>query len=113
MSESDHELMHRIGRGDASAFEKLVCRWEHPVYRVFYPLAGVRCYTGADESNVSTEHTPLRGIAIDGRTAVILSPRALTCGWTRRSSCIRSCRRIATEDAFKLAVNIILYALTH
>lgn len=34
MSESDHELMRRIRRGDAAAFETLVCRWQRPVCRV-------------------------------------------------------------------------------
>jgi RNA polymerase sigma-70 factor (ECF subfamily) len=34
MLESDHELMHRSGRGDAAAFEVLVRRWERPVCRV-------------------------------------------------------------------------------
>jgi len=55
----------------------------------------------------------IRGIDIDGRTVVIFSPYALTCGWTRRATCISSCKRFATEDAFKIGINIIIYALTH
>jgi RNA polymerase sigma-70 factor (ECF subfamily) len=34
MSSSDHELMQRVRRGDAGAFEALVCRWQQPVCRV-------------------------------------------------------------------------------
>lgn len=40
MCESDHQLMHRTQRGDASAFEQLVCRWERPVCRVLARYAG-------------------------------------------------------------------------
>ena len=40
MSESDHELMRRIRRGDAAAFETLVCRWQRPVCRVLARYAG-------------------------------------------------------------------------
>lgn len=40
MSESDHELMRRVRRGDAPAFEQLVRRWERPVYRVLARYAG-------------------------------------------------------------------------
>jgi RNA polymerase sigma-70 factor (ECF subfamily) len=40
MSESDHQLMRGIRRGDASAFEQLVCRWEGPVGRVLARYAG-------------------------------------------------------------------------
>lgn len=40
MPESDHELMRRIQRGDAAAFETLVCRWQRPVCRVLARYAG-------------------------------------------------------------------------
>jgi RNA polymerase sigma-70 factor (ECF subfamily) len=40
MSESEHELMHRIRGGDASSFERLVRRWERPVGRVLARYVG-------------------------------------------------------------------------
>ncbi len=40
MCESDHQLMHRTGRGDTSAFEEIVRRWERPVCRVLARYAG-------------------------------------------------------------------------
>ena len=40
MSESDHELMRRVRRGDTSAFEELVRRWQRPVCRVLARYAG-------------------------------------------------------------------------
>ena len=39
MSDSDHELMHRCGQGDAAAFEALVRRWEGRVEKVLRRLA--------------------------------------------------------------------------
>ena len=55
----------------------------------------------------------LRGIEVDGRTVVVFSPLALTCGWTRRATCTAACKRYATEDAFKIGINVIIYAMTH
>ena len=86
---------------------------EHPAYHVFYRIEKVTRYTGSDRSNRTSEKFPFKGITVDGRTVVILSPYALTCGWTRRSNCISSCKRIATDDAFKLGVNAVMYGLTH
>ncbi len=86
---------------------------EHPVFHTFYTIEKVRCLFGAGEENEKIKPPPLRGIDIEGRTVVIFSPYALTCGWTRRSNCIASCIRFATEDAFKIGINAIIYALTH
>ena len=66
-----------------------------------------------DLSNPHQERAPLQGIEINGRVAVIFSPKALTCGWTQSGTCIPSCERIAPEDARKLAANIVVFALTH
>jgi len=86
---------------------------EHPVFHTFYTIEKAKCLFGASETNERIERPLLRGIDIEGRTVVILSPYALTCGWTRRATCISSCKRFATEDAFKIGLNIIIYALTH
>jgi len=86
---------------------------EHPVFHTFYTIEKAKCLFGASETNERIERPLLRGIDIEGRTVVILSPYALTCGWTRRATCISSCKRFATEDAFKIGINVIIYALTH
>lgn len=86
---------------------------EHPVFHTFYTIEKVRCLFGAGEENVKIKAPPLRGIDIEGRTVVIFSPYALTCGWTRRPRCIGSCVRFGIEDAFKIGINAIIYALTH
>lgn len=98
---------------------------DHPVFEVPYRVDRVthvytyRANRGAHHPRV--ERPILKGIDLDGRTAVILSPYALTCGWTRRGVCGGhnfgesqfACRRVGEEDSFKLGVNIVVYALTH
>ncbi|UCF15386.1 MAG: DUF4159 domain-containing protein [Phycisphaerales bacterium] len=86
---------------------------EHPVFRTFYTIEEATRLVGANETNARKERPLLRGIDVDGRTVVILSPVALTCGWTRRATCTATCKRYATEDAFKIGVNVIIYAMTH
>lgn len=83
---------------------------DHPVYHSFYTIQEVKLFFGASQR---AEGPSLKGIDIDGRTAVILSPYALTCGWTKQGTCGASCRRIAAVDAFKMGVNIVIYALTY
>jgi len=85
----------------------------HPIYHMLYDQSTVTCYDGQDQSHRRTEPEPLKAIQINGRAVVILSPNALTCGWANSPTCIASCRRIASEDAYKTAANVLLYALTH
>ena len=75
-----------------------------------YEIEEVECFTGSKETR---EPPTLRGIEIEGRIVMILSPRALTCGWTRRATCGSNCKRLAADDAFKTGINVIIYALTH
>jgi RNA polymerase sigma-70 factor (ECF subfamily) len=43
MNTSDHELLRKVGLGDAAAFESLVRRWEIPVGRVLRRLVPNEC----------------------------------------------------------------------
>ena len=86
---------------------------EHPVFHTFYAIEEAKCLSGASDKNAKIERPLLRGIDVEGRTAVVFSPLALTCGWTRRATCTASCKRFATEDAFRIGLNVIIYALTH
>ena len=97
----------------------------HPVFQVPYNVTHVTHFytyrSDRSKHHRQVERPILKGIEIDGRTAVIFSPYALTCGWTRRGTCGGhgfgesqfACRRVAEEDAFKLGVNAVMYALTH
>ena len=51
----------------------------------------------------------LEGIEIDGRYAVIYSPYDISCALERHNAV--TCNGYVQEDAIKLAVNIILYAM--
>jgi hypothetical protein len=53
----------------------------------------------------------LWGLRIDGRLAVVYSPLSLSCGL--HGNAFDGCWGYASEDARKLAANIVLYALTH
>jgi hypothetical protein len=56
--------------------------------------------------------TPLlEGMQVDGRYAVIFSPYDLSCALENQSSL--ECKGYVQEDAARLGVNILLYALTH
>ena len=92
-----------------------VIRPEHLVYRSLYKLTTIHCLSGASgtDSSFDFDPMPLKGIEIDGRLAVVFCPPALTCGWATSGTCIASCRRVAPDDARKLAANIVVYALTH
>ena len=90
-----------------------VIRREHLVYRSLYTLTTIHCLSGEAGTDSRFEPTPLKGIELDGRLAVIFCPQALTCGWANSGKCIASCRRIAPDDARKIAANVVVYSLTH
>ena len=51
------------------------------------------------------------GLELDGRLAVVYSPYSLGCGLDGHT-CF-NCRGVVTEDAQRMAANVVLYALTH
>jgi hypothetical protein len=54
---------------------------------------------------------PLEGCRVGGRTAVVYSPYDVGGGW--RGFDHPYGRAVAHQDAVKLGVNIVLYAMTH
>jgi hypothetical protein len=92
-----------------------VIRRDHLVYRSLYTLKTIHSLSGESgtASPNNSEPTPLKGIEIDGRLAVVFCPPALTCGWASSGDCIASCRRVAPDDARKIAANVVIYSLTH
>lgn len=86
---------------------------DHPIYngepgfsltRVGYTPDVLRIEPGRDQPE-------LWGLELDGRLAIIYSPYSLSCGLS--GSAFDGCWGLTSEDARKLAMNIILYALTH
>ena len=61
------------------------------------------------ESREQTGQPYLEGIEIDGRYAVVYSKYDLSCALERQSTV--ACTGYVTEDALRIAVNIVLYAM--
>ncbi len=84
---------------------------EHPVYSILNRVPGVR-YT--DYVGAIGEQPPalsLEGISLGGTTCVVYSPYGLGGGW--RGFDHPFGRDVASADAVKLGVNIVLYGMTH
>jgi hypothetical protein len=85
---------------------------DHAVFRCGYAIDKVR-YCERPRT-VGSPMTPraarLEGLVLKGRLAAIYSPDSLGCGWG--SSPIGRPCQLADEDALKLSMNVLLYALT-
>ena len=91
---------------------------EHDLFteKVMYPIKRVRRRIptrGGGNAALDTQVRPgepvLEGIEIDGRYAVIYSKYDISCALERQASV--ACAGYIPEDAEKIAINIILYAL--
>ncbi|MBS3733681.1 MAG: DUF4159 domain-containing protein [Phycisphaerae bacterium] len=84
---------------------------ESPVYRMPYEIRGVD-YTRLAEARHGERSAPmLEGITIDGQLAVIYSSLSLSSGWEELGFAFA--RGYATEDALRIGVNLLAYAMTH
>ncbi len=85
---------------------------KHPVYRAGYVVKDVR-YADRPRTRGTafTKRPPrLEGLYVKKRLAVIYSRDSLGCGWA--SYPLGAACQVADEDALKLSINILLYALT-
>ncbi|MCA9175957.1 MAG: DUF4159 domain-containing protein [Planctomycetales bacterium] len=65
---------------------------------------------GVDRAMATTKTTPaLEGLTIDGRLCVLFSPLDLSCALQNQPSA--QCEGYLKQDAYKLAINLLLYAL--
>jgi len=82
---------------------------DHPVFDCYYPLANVK---HIHDSKPAGEYPPvLWGVNIGCRTAIFLTTEDLSCGWDGHTH--DSGKRVETEDARKVGVNMLTYALAH
>ncbi len=87
----------------------------HPIWQATYghDLKTVTLRTPdfqAPQGYVEQKTAPqLKGIEIEGRWAVVFSPYDLSCAMENASA--NQCQGYAKEDAAKIAVNVLLYAL--
>ena len=84
---------------------------EHPVYSILYDIKGVRYNEYVEGLGLAPPSFPLEGISIGGTVPVIYCRYGIGGGW--RGFDHPFARSIYHEDATKLGVNIIMYAMTH
>jgi len=83
----------------------------HPVYSARATVRQVR-YSGIVQSQEPDLHTPqLEGIRIGGTMAVIYSRYGLGTSWDGQTRPYSRC--YGTEDALRLGLNVLVYAMTH
>ncbi len=85
-----------------------VLQVDHPIFRAFYPYSNVH-YLSYDGAVKNEDQGPaqLVGMNIGCRTAVILSPFDLSCGWDEHTHPHGS--RLIPGDAIRLGINIVSY----
>ena len=66
---------------------------------------------GACKDNPTLEYPEFYGLFLDGRLAVLYSPYDLMSGVNRESNAYA--KGVAADDALRLVINIITYALSH
>jgi len=84
---------------------------DHPVYSILHRLREVGYTEYVRSLAEQPPALPLEGITVGGPTAVVYSPWGLGGGW--RGFDHPFGRNVGHEDALKLGVNIVLYAMTH
>lgn len=98
-------------------FERL--QLDHPLYRGYYPYSNVHYFTIREGVHTQSEGPPeMLGMNIAARTAVILSPYDMTCGWDgfhappaprRGDAKPEATMAMMPGDAVRLGINLIAY----
>ncbi|NQT92153.1 MAG: DUF4159 domain-containing protein [Lentisphaerae bacterium] len=98
-------------------FERL--QLDHPLYRGYYPYSNVHYFTIREGVHTKTEGPPeMLGINIAARTAVILSPYDMTCGWDgfhapaaprRGDADPEATMAMMPGDAVRMGINLVAY----
>jgi hypothetical protein len=69
----------------------------------------IRTDQGPLQSKLTKIKPLLEGVEIDGRLAVVFSPYDLSCALENQASL--ECKGYVKEDAARIGVNVVLYAL--
>ncbi|MFW6189253.1 MAG: DUF4159 domain-containing protein [Planctomycetota bacterium] len=108
--EFDAAFRREIGRVlEGSSLRKLPP--EHPAYHIVHRLDEVRYADYVRSEGEQPPAHPLEGARLGGVTAVVYCPYGLGSGWRGFEHPFG--RDVAPEDALKLGVNLVLYAMTH
>jgi hypothetical protein len=92
---------------------------DHPVYRGYYPYANVHYFAVRDGVHTRFEGPPeMLGLNLAARTAVIISPYDMTCGWDgfyapaaprRGDAKPEVTKAMMPEDAIRMGINLVAY----
>jgi len=83
----------------------------HPVFSIGYDLQKTPLPDHLKSKHPDHDYPLLEGVEINGAAAVIHSRYSLSCGW-EEADC-KYCKGYDSQDAIRLGVNILGYALTH
>jgi len=96
-----------------------VLQLDHPIYRGYYPYQNVNYFTITDGVHSKVESPPqFLGLNLAARTAVILSPYDMTCGWDEfyapPAPRIGNAKPVPTMamipvDAIRMGINLLTY----
>lgn len=86
---------------------------DHPIIigQPGFPLPEVSYLPAAQKEMPDLNTVWLEGVTIEGRTVLVHSPFAI--GYALEDHACFGCRGVASEDARRLAANVILYALSY
>lgn len=84
---------------------------DSPVFTIAFDVKKVRYTAAVRETNPQLEDLKLYGVRIGGRIGVVYSPYDIGCALTGFPT--YGSRGLSTDDAFKAAANIVLFALTY
>jgi hypothetical protein len=81
---------------------------DHPIYQSFYKYSTVNFIEYVEGKKLETKGAPrLLGVNVGCRTAVILTPYDMSCGWDGHTHARG--KRLAIEDAQQLGINLVSY----
>lgn len=83
----------------------------HPLFTSWVALDRVTYTPAALKEDPRLEHPEFYGLFVDGRLAVLYTPFDLMSGVNRESNAYA--KGPANDDALRLAINVVTYALTH
>ena len=84
---------------------------DHPVYGTFYPIQAVDYTTQVKATFKDLSAPTLEGVVIGDELRVVYSRFDLGCGWEGQDH--PYARGVASKDAMRLGINIIIYVLSH
>ena len=84
---------------------------EHPLYRSVFPIQRVEYTALVLHERPGLDRPTLEGISIENQLRVIYSPLGLVNGWSGAPN--PYAREYVGNDALRLGINILVYAMTH